>query len=149
MAAPQATVLKAVDVMDREHQQLGKIFDELSRVLNDLGPQIQPEILQQVVRSGKWLVEWMPQHYHHEEVTILPELERMGAEQTGISNEIKDQHKHLRVQLERFGELLGQLTGNLEDSDLVSRFQHEGRALIKTMHTHMAFERKEFSVLNH
>ncbi len=149
MAAPQATVLKAVDVMEREHQQLGKIFDELARVLDDVGPDMQADILQQLVRSGKWLVEWMPQHYHHEEVAILPELERMGAQQTATSHEIKQQHQHLNVQLKRFGELLGELSANLNNSELVSRFQHEGRALIKTMHAHMALERKEFGVLNH
>lgn len=147
MAAPQAVVLKAVDVMEREHQQLGKIFDELAHVLEDVGPNMPPDILQQVVRSGKWLVEWMPQHYHHEELAILPELERLGSEQAAISREIKDQHQHLKVQLDRFGELLGQITANLHDNELISRFQHEGKALIKTMHAHMALERKEFGVL--
>jgi hypothetical protein len=110
---------------------------------------MQADILQQVVRSGKWLVEWMPQHYHHEEVAILPELERMGAPQAAVSHEIKEQHQHLNVQLKRFGELLGELSANLHDPDLIKRFQHEGRALIKSMNAHMALERKEFSVLNH
>jgi hypothetical protein len=110
---------------------------------------MQPEILKQVVRSGKWLVEWMPQHYHHEEVAILPELERMGPDRAAISREIKDQHQHLKVQLERFGELLEQLSTKIDDKEVVSRFRNEGKALIKTMHTHMALERKEFGVLNH
>lgn len=149
MATSQAVAVKAVDVMEREHQQLGKIFDELARVLDDIGPEMKPDILQQIVRSGKWLVEWMPQHYHHEEISILPVLEQMGPEQASVSREIKDQHDHLRVQLQRFGELLALLSQSVQDPEVVSRFRREGKALIKTMHAHMALERKEFSVVNH
>jgi len=63
----------------------------------------------QATSSGKWIAEWLPKHYAHEETTVLETIAKMSPELASFAREMKRQHNEMRVRLESFRDHLAQL----------------------------------------
>ena len=101
----------------------------------------------QATSSGKWIAEWLPKHYAHEETTVLETIAKMSPELASFAREMKRQHNEMRVRLESFRDHLAQLdeTGDLEAA--VAALKREGKDLTRVMRLHMAVEEKKFAGL--
>ena len=101
----------------------------------------------QALSRGKWMAEWLPRHYEHEETTVLATIARMSPELASFAREMKRQHSEMRVRLESFRDTIEHLsqTGDLENA--VNQLKRDGKDLTRMMRLHMAAEEKKFASL--
>jgi hypothetical protein len=135
----------------REHEELVSQLDRLDSALEQIAcySEIFTDLAtaNQAMASGKWMAEWLPKHYAHEETTVLETIARMSPELASFAREMKRQHQEMRVRLESFRDHISHLTekGDLEAA--VSELKHEGKDLTRMMRLHMAAEEKKFAGL--
>jgi hypothetical protein len=134
-----------------EHEELMTQLDQLDSALEQIVcySEIFTDLAtaNQAMSRGKWIAEWLPKHYQHEETTVLNTIARMSPELASFAREMKRQHDEMRVRLESFRDHLARLneTGDLEAA--VAELKHEGKDLTRAMRLHMAVEEKKFSGL--
>jgi hypothetical protein len=99
----------------------------------------------QAISRGKWMAEWLPRHYEHEETTVLATIAKMSPELASFAREMQRQHNEMRVRLESFRDTIEHLsqTGNLENA--VNQLKRDGKDLTRMMRLHMAVEEKKFA----
>ena len=101
----------------------------------------------QAVSSGKWIAEWLPRHYAHEETTVLETIARMSPELASFAREMKRQHSEMRVRLESFRDRLAHLSVTSDLENAVIQMKKEGKDLTRMMRLHMTAEEKKFASL--
>jgi Hemerythrin HHE cation binding domain len=99
----------------------------------------------QAMSRGKWVAEWLPKHYEHEETTVLETIARMSPELASFAREMKRQHNEMRVRLESFCDQLAHLSENSDLENAVNQMKKEGKDLTRLMRLHMAAEEKKFA----
>jgi len=99
----------------------------------------------QVVSGGKWVAEWLPKHYDHEETTVLETIARMSPELASFAREMKRQHDEMRFRLDRFRQRLEHLSENRDLEAAVAELKADGKDLTRLMRSHVAAEEKKFA----
>ncbi len=135
----------------REHDELMAQLDRLdaaleqivcySEVFSDLAT------ANQATSSGKWIAEWLPKHYAHEETTVLQTIARMSPELASFAREMKRQHTEMRIRLENLRDHIAHLGENRDLEAAVAELKQEGRDLTHMMRLHMAAEEKKFAAV--
>lgn len=134
-----------------EHEELLAQLDQLDAAVEQMAcyAEVFTDLAtaNQAISRGKWMAEWLPRHYEHEETTVLETIARMSPELASFAREMKRQHGEMRVRLESFCDLLAHLseTGDLENA--VNQLKKDGKDLTRMMRLHMAAEEKKFASL--
>lgn len=149
MASLDPNFHEAAVSIQQEHEDLIAHLDRLdaaleqivcySEVFSDLAT------ANQATGNGKWIAEWLPKHYAHEETTVLQAFARMGPELASFAREMRRQHGEIRVRLENLRDHLAHLNENRDLEAAVAELKQEGRDLSRLMRLHMAAEDKKFS----
>ena len=151
MASLDPTFHQETVSIHQEHEELITQLDKLDSALEQIVcyAEIFTDLAtaNQATSSGKWIAEWLPKHYAHEETTVLETIAKMSPELASFAREMKRQHNEMRVRLESFRDHLAQLdeTGDLEAA--VAALKREGKDLTRVMRLHMAVEEKKFAGL--
>jgi exonuclease VII large subunit len=101
----------------------------------------------QALSRGKWMAEWLPRHYEHEETTVLATIAKMSPELASFAREMKRQHNEMRVRLESFRDRMEHLSETSDLEDAVNQIKKDGTNLTRMMRLHMAVEEKKFASL--
>jgi Hemerythrin HHE cation binding domain len=141
---------EAIDI-HREHEELIAQLDQLDAALDQIFcfAEIFTDLAtaNHAMSRGKWLAEWLPSHYAHEETTVLETIARMSPELSSFAREMKRQHNEMRVRLETFREHLAHLTESPDLENAVNELKKEGGYLTRMMRLHLATEEKKFASL--
>ena len=135
----------------QEHEELVAQLDQMDAALEHMAcyAEVFTDLAtaNQAISRGKWMAEWLPRHYEHEETTVLATIAKMGPELASFAREMKRQHNEMRVRLESFRDRIEYLsqTGDLENA--VNQLKKDGKDLTRMMRLHMAAEEKKFASL--
>jgi hypothetical protein len=133
----------------REHEELVAQLDQLDAALDKLFcfAEVFSDLASanQATASGKWLAQWLPKHYAHEETTVLATIARMGPELASFTREMMRQHHEMRVRLENFREHLAHLHESRNIEGAVNELKQEGSNFTRMMRLHLAAEEKKFA----
>jgi hypothetical protein len=134
-----------------EHEELMTQLDQLDSALEQIVcySEIFTDLAtaNQAISRGKWMAEWLPKHYAHEETTVLATIAKMGPELASFAREMKRQHDEMRGRLECFRDHLAHLHESSELEAAVAELKREGKDLTRVMRLHMAVEEKKFAGL--
>ncbi len=137
--------------IQREHEELVAQLDQLDAALDEIFcfAEVFTDLAtaNQAVSRGRWLAEWLPKHYQHEETTVLATIATMSPELASFAREMKRQHNEMRVRLELFREHLERLSESRDLECAVNELKQEGSHLSQMLRLHMATEEKKFSSL--
>jgi hypothetical protein len=135
----------------REHEELVAQLDQLDAALDEIScfADIFTDLAtaNQAVSRGRWLAEWLPKHFQHEETTVLATIATMGPDLSSFVREMKRQHNEMRVRLELFREHLERLSESRDLESAVNELKQEGCSLTQMLRLHMAAEEKKFAGL--
>ncbi len=135
----------------REHEELIAQLDQLDAALDKLFcfAEVFSDLASanQATASGKWLAEWLPNHYAHEETTVLATIAQMGPELASFAREMTRQHNEMRVRLENLREHLAHLHESRDIEKTVDELKQEGSNFTRMMRLHLATEDKKFAGL--
>ncbi len=137
--------------LHQEHEELMAQLDKLDSALEQMV--CYTEVLtdlamaNQATATGKWIADWLPHHYAHEETSVLETMARMSPELASFAREMKRQHSEMRVRLEGLRDHIAHIgeQGNLESA--VADLKREGKDLTRMIRLHMATEDKKFAGL--
>ena len=134
-----------------EHEELMAQLDQLDAALEQMVSYTEVltdlAMANQAAARGKWMAEWLPKHYAHEETTVLEMIARMSPELASFAREMKRQHRELRVRLESFREHIAHIGERRDLEAAVAELKREGKDLTRMMRLHIAVEEKKFSGL--
>jgi Hemerythrin HHE cation binding domain len=135
----------------REHEELMAQLEQLEAALEQIVcySEIFTDLAtaNQAMSSGKWMAEWLPRHYAHEETTVLETIARMSPELASFAREMKRQHRELRLRLENFRELVSHLHESADLEAAVAELKQQGKDFTRLMRLHMATEDQKFASL--
>jgi hypothetical protein len=132
-----------------EHEDLLKRLDQLDTALEQIVcySEIFTDLAtaNQAMSQGKWIAEWLPKHYAHEETTVLEMIARMSPELASFAREMKRQHGELRVRLENFRDHISHVGEQRDLEAAVAELKREGKDLTRMMRLHVAVEERKFA----
>jgi len=135
----------------REHEELMAQLDQLDAALEQMVcyAEVFTDLAtaNQAASHGKWMAEWLPRHYAHEETTVLETIARMSPELASFAREMKRQHRVMRVRLESLRDMLAHLSESRDLESAVNDVKKDGREFTRMMRLHMATEDKKFAGL--
>jgi hypothetical protein len=130
--------------IQHEHEELMTQLDRLDSALEQIVcySEIFSDLAaaNQAIGSGKWIAEWLPQHYAYEETTVLETIASMGPELAGFAREMRRQHAEIRIRLENLRDHMANLAENRDLEAAVAELKQEGRDVTRLMRLHMAME---------
>jgi Hemerythrin HHE cation binding domain len=133
----------------REHEEILAQLDRLDSALEQIVSfaELFSDLAtaNQAVANGKWLAEWLPKHYAHEETTVLATLASMTPELASFAREMKRQHREMRVRLENLRDHLAHLGENGDLEAAVAELKREGRDFTRMLRLHLASEENKFA----
>ena len=135
----------------KEHEELVAQLDQMDAALEQIVcySEIFTDLAtaNQALSRGKWMAEWLPRHYEHEETTVLATIAKMSPELASFAREMKRQHNEMRVRLENFRDRMEHLSETSDLEDAVNQIKKDGTNLTRMMRLHMAAEEKKFASL--
>jgi hypothetical protein len=135
----------------KEHEELVAQLDQMDAALEQIVcySEIFTDLAtaNQALSRGKWMAEWLPRHYEHEETTVLATIAKMSPELASFAREMKRQHNEMRVRLENFRDSMEHLSETTDLEDAVNQIKKDGTNLTRMMRLHMAAEEKKFASL--
>ncbi len=135
----------------QEHQELVAQLDQMDAALEQIFcyAEVFTDLAtaNQAISRGKWMAEWLPRHYEHEETTVLETIARMSPELASFAREMKRQHNEMRVRLESFRDTIEHLSQSVDLEEAVNQLKKDGKQLTRMMRLHMAAEEKKFASL--
>ena len=135
----------------QEHEELVAQLDQMDAALEQIVcySEIFTDLAtaNQALSRGKWMAEWLPRHYEHEETTVLATIAKMSPELASFAREMKRQHNEMRVRLESFRDRMEHLSEASDLEDAVNQIKKDGTNLTRMMRLHMAVEEKKFAGL--
>ena len=135
----------------KEHEELVAQLDQMDAALEQIVcySEIFTDLAtaNQALSRGKWMAEWLPPHYEHEETTVLATIAKMSPELASFAREMKRQHNEMRVRLENFRDRMDHLSETSDLEDAVNQIKKDGTNLTRMMRLHMAAEEKKFASL--
>jgi hemerythrin-like domain-containing protein len=140
-----------VAAIHQEHDQLMAQLEQLDAALEKLV--CYSELFSDLATANhaaaesKWIAEWLPRHYQHEETTVLAQIAQVSPELAAFAREMKRQHKQLRLRLENLREMLNHLPSAPDLEGAVGAVKRAGSDFTRAMRLHIAAEEKKFSGL--
>ena len=135
----------------REHEELTAQLDRLDDAVEQIVcyAEIFSDLAtaNQAMSGGRWLADWLPRHYAHEETTVLEMIAKLSPELASFAREMQRQHAEMRVRLELFRDHLEHLNETRDMEAAVRELKLEGSQLTRMMRLHMAAEEKKFATL--
>ena len=137
--------------LHKEHEELMAQLDQLDAALEQMV--CYTEVLTDVAMAnqaaarGKWMAEWLPKHYAHEETSVLEMIAKMSPELAAFAREMKRQHNEMRVRLESFRDHLAHVGEQRDLESAVAELKREGKDLTRMMRLHMSAEERKFEGL--
>jgi hypothetical protein len=137
--------------LHKEHEELMAQLDQLDGALDQIV--CYTEVLtdlataNQATARGKWIAEWLPKHYAHEETSVLEMIAKMSPELAAFAREMKRQHNEMRLRLESFREHLAHVGERRDLEAAVAELKREGKDLTRMMRLHISAEERKFSGL--
>ena len=135
----------------KEHEELVAQLDQMDAALEQIVcySEIFTDLAtaNQALSRGKWMAEWLPRHYEHEETTVLATIAKMSPELASFAREMKRQHNEMRVRLESFRDRMEHLSETSDLEDAVNQIKKDGTNLTRMMRLHLAVEEKKFASL--
>src|SRR5271169_2217335 len=135
----------------QEHEELVTQLDQMDAALEQIVcyAEVFTDLAtaNQAISRGKWMAEWLPRHYEHEETTVLETIARMSPELASFAREMKRQHNEMRVRLESFRDTIEHLSQAVDLEEAVNQLKKDGKHLTRMMRLHMAAEEKKFASL--
>ena len=134
----------------KEHEELLAQLDQLDAAVEQMAcyAEIFTDLAtaNQAMSRGKWVAEWLPKHYEHEETTVL---ETIAQDESGAGFVRSGDEAPAQGNAGAAGEFPRQTGAHLsETSDLenaVNEMKREGKDLTRMMRLHMAAEEKKFA----
>jgi len=151
MASVDPNLHQETASLHREHEELMGQLDQLDAALEQIV--CYTEVLadlamaNQAAARGRWMAEWLPRHYDHEETTVLEAIAKMSPELASFAREMKRQHNEMRLRLESFREHIAHIGERRDLEAAVAELKREGKDLTRMMRLHMAAEDKKFAGL--
>ena len=137
--------------LHREHEELMAQLDKLDSALEQIVSYTEVltdlAMANQALASGRWIAEWLPKHYAHEETTVLEMIAKMSPELASFAREMKRQHGEMRVRLESFRGHIAHVGEQRDLEAAVAELKREGKDLTRLIRLHMATEDKKFAGL--
>ncbi len=137
--------------LQREHEELQMHLDELESTLEQIicYSEIVTDLAtaNQALVHERWIAEFLPRHYAHEETTVLATIARMSPELAAFAREMQRQHEELRVRLESLHQHIAHLGENRDIETAVEELKREGKDLTRMMRRHMAIEDQKLAGL--
>ncbi len=135
----------------KEHEELLAQLDQLDAAVEQMVcyAEVFTDLAtaNQATSRGKWIAEWLPRHYAHEETTVLETIARMSPELASFAREMKRQHNEMRLRLESFRDRLAHLSETSDLENAVNQLKKEGKDFTRIMRMHMAAEEKKFATV--
>ncbi len=135
----------------QEHEELVAQLDQMDAALEQIVcyAEVFTDLAtaNQAISRGKWMAEWLPRHYEHEETTVLETIARMSPELASFAREMRRQHNEMRVRLASFRDTLEHLSQTVDLEEAVNQLKKDGKQLTRMMRLHMAAEEKKFASL--
>jgi len=137
--------------LHQEHEELMKQLDQLDGALEQIV--CYTEVLtdlataNQAAAQGKWMAEWLPKHYAHEETSVLAMIARMSPELAAFAREMQRQHNEMRLRLESFRDHLSHIGEQRDLEAAVAELKREGKDLTRVMRLHISAEERKFAGL--
>jgi hypothetical protein len=135
----------------REHEELTAQLDQLDSALEQIVcySEIFTDLAtaNQATARGKWIAEYLPKHYAHEETTVLETIARMSPELASFAREMKRQHEQMRARLETLRDHIAHVGEHDDLEAAVAELKREGKDFTRLMRRHMAAEDKKFAGL--
>ncbi|MGB7555960.1 MAG: hemerythrin domain-containing protein [Candidatus Korobacteraceae bacterium] len=133
----------------KEHEELLAQLDQLDAAVEQMAcyAEVFTDLAtaNRATSQGKWIAEWLPRHYAHEETTVLETIARMSPEMASFAREMKRQHGEMRLRLEGFRDRLAHLSETSDLQNAVNQLKKEGKDFTRIMRLHMAAEEKKFA----
>ena len=133
----------------KEHEELLAQLDQLDAAVEQMVcyAEVFTDLAtaNQAMSRGRWIADWLPRHYAHEETTVLETIARMSPELASFAREMQRQHNEMRVRLEGFRDRLAHLHETRDLESAVSEMKREGGDLTRMMRLHVAAEEKKFA----
>jgi len=137
--------------IESEHQQVMAQLDQLDLALEKIVcySDVFADLASanQAISGSKWLAEWLPRHYQHEETTVLAAIAQMSPDLASFAREMKQQHRQMRLRLENLRELLNHLPQAQDLEVAVDAVRKAGAEFTRGMRLHMSSEDKKLGTL--
>ena len=127
-----------------EHQALMEDLNELEFALDGL--ECYSEVFAnfatagQVLACGSRVARLLPQHFLHEEETLLAGVAKVSPDLAEFAGEMRTQHGHLRVRLTDFCLALERLRAGDDPGEALCEVKERGKAFTTEMRSHVALE---------
>jgi len=151
MASVDSSYHQHTTSIHQEHKELAAQLEKLDAALDKMVSfsEVFTDLAtaNQAASQCKWLTEWLPKHYQHEETTVLATIAQMSPELASFAREMKRQHKEMRLRLENLREMLNHLHDSADFESAVNATKRAGTDWTRAMRRHMTAEEKKFAGL--
>ena len=144
MAALAPSFWTESKTVHNEHQALMEDLNELDFALDGL--ECYSEVFasfataSQVLACGTRVAQLLPEHFGHEEKTLLDGVARISPDLAEFAGEMKAQHGQLRARLADFCLALEHLRAGDDPAESLYEVKERGKAFTTEMRTHVELE---------
>lgn len=144
MAALAPSFWTESKVVHNEHQALMEDLNELDFALDGL--ECYSEVFAnlatagEVLACGGRLAKLLPEHFVHEEDTLLAGVAKVSPDLAEFAGEMRVQHDHLRAQMKDFCRALELLRAGDDLGETLYQVKERGKAFTSEMRSHVALE---------
>lgn len=144
MAALAPSFWTESKAVHNEHQALMEDLNELEYALDGL--ECYSEVFAnfatagQVLACGNRVAKLLPEHFGHEEVTLLAGVAKISPDLAEFAGEMRVQHDHLRARLAGFCQAMEHLRAGDDPAESLYEVKEWGKAFTAEMRSHVALE---------
>jgi hemerythrin-like domain-containing protein len=144
MAALAPSFWTESKTVHNEHQALMEDLNELDFALDGL--ECYSEVFanfataSQVLACGNRVAKLLPQHFDHEEKTLLSGVAKISPDLAEFAGEMRVQHGQLRVQLADFCQALERLRAGDDPAESLYEVKERGKMFTCEMRRHVELE---------
>lgn len=144
MAALAPSFWTESKAVHNEHRALMEDLNELDFALDGL--ECYSEVFANLATAGEVLAcgsrvaKLLPQHFVHEEETVLSGVARISPDLAQFAGEMRTQHDHLRARLADFCRSLELLRAGDDLGETLCQLKEQGKAFTAEMRSHVALE---------
>ena len=122
MASASPGIRNQSEAIQHEHQELLQRLADLDSALEALVcySEVYANLAScaDVVKTGRWLSGWLPEHFVREEEGVLKALAKLGPDMAKFAGEMKHQHREIAERVRKFC----QIATGLEAGSRSARF---------------------------
>ena len=96
-----------------------------------------------IAHHGRRLASLLPEHFQHEETTLLPTVSHVSPELEEFAREICHEHQQIRQRLSEFCRALGRREAGDDVAEAVNAVKQSGRTLAHDLSAHLALEESQ------